>query len=75
MSHAPQSNPDVAATRTYARAMDLDELRWAVKDRAETADATGALERAGISGTPASYYRAEAAIFNAEIRRRTGTAR
>lgn len=49
------------------------ELVWALKDCVETAEAMDAVERkhgATLRGKDAGYYRDEASIYEAELRRR-----
>jgi hypothetical protein len=64
-------NIDFEATTARARRMTDEELIWSVYDAAEAADLAEALERDGcpVSKT-GGYYRDEAMIYRAELRRR-----
>jgi uncharacterized membrane protein len=54
-----------------ARAMTDEALRYARKDANEAADAADALERAGCRVSKSGgYYRDEACVYAAELRRR-----
>jgi len=66
-------NIDWIAKGNLASKMRDAELLWAHKDCVETAEAMDAIERkygATLRGKDAGYYRDEASIYEAELRRR-----
>lgn len=69
--NATQTTPDFAALRTRARNMTDAALVYSATDAAEAAEAAEALERAGCRVLKTGgYYRDEATVYRAELRRR-----
>lgn len=68
-----QTTPDFTALRRRARKMTDAALLWSANDAAEAAEMAEELERAGnpVSKT-GGYYRDEASVYRAELRRRQG---
>lgn len=62
---------DFSATKARARRMSAESLEWSARDAFEAALAAEALEAAGhrVSKT-GGYYRDEAGVYRAELRRR-----
>mgnify|MGYP003152237803 CR=1 FL=1 len=66
-----QQTPDFALLNENARGMTNDALRYSRKDANEAADAADALERAGCRVLKTGgFYRDEAGIYAAEMKRR-----
>lgn len=58
-------------TKRRARGMTIEALLWSAQDASEAADMAEALERAGCRVSKSGgYYRDEASVYRAEIRRR-----
>lgn len=66
------TTPDFDALRRRARGMTDDALAWSADDAASAAEHAEALERAGvpITGKTGGFYRDEAGVYRAELRRR-----
>ena len=66
-----QHTPDFAALTEIARGMTNDALRYSRKDANEAAEMADDLERAGCRVLKTGgYYRDEAGVYGAEMRRR-----
>lgn len=62
---------DFAEIRRRARTMTVAALRYSANDASEAADAADDIERAGCRVSKSSgYYRDEASVYRAELRRR-----
>lgn len=71
MTHGTQHTPDFAALTERARNMTNDALRYSRKDANEAAKAADELDRAGYKVLKSGgYYRDEAGVYGAEMRRR-----
>lgn len=63
---------DFAETKRRAKLMTEECLRFSANDAAEAAECAEDLERAGCPVTKTGgYYRDEASVYRAELRRRT----
>lgn len=71
-----RTTPDFAELRRRARKMSMAALLYSADDASKAAEMAEAMERAGcpVSKT-GGYYRDEASVYRAEIRRRTGESR
>ena len=71
MQHDAQSTPDFALLTEKASGMTNAELMWSRQDAASAAEHADALERAGCRVMKTGgYYRDEAGVYGAEMRRR-----
>lgn len=69
--NATQHTPDFTALERRARKMSPLALRWSANDAAAAAEMAEDLERAGCPVSKTSgYYRDEASVYRAEMRRR-----
>lgn len=68
-----EHNIDFAGIKSRARKMTTEALRWSANDASEAAEMAEDLEKAGcrVSKT-GGYYRDEACVYRAEIKRREG---